>query len=81
MTSTLVMRREDLGISWAQLDQLSKANSTTTSLGMAGPLTSQWLVDGKSLAAQIASTMPTPPESPPPTHQAATDVISVCDPY
>lgn len=81
MTSTLIMRREDLGISWAQLDHPSKVNSTTTGVGMAGPLTSQWPVDGKNLVAHIASTMPTPPESPPPSHQAAAIVTSVCDPH
>lgn len=70
MTSTLVMRREDLGISWAQADLPPKVHTTTTAMGMTAPQTSQWPLDGKSLVAQIASTMPTPPESPPPTHEA-----------
>lgn len=82
MTSTLIMRREDLGISWAQLDHPQKAHTTHTATPAMGPLTSQWPMDGKSLVAQIASTMPTPPESPPPSHQAGpalTDTITSND--
>ncbi|KAK4326659.1 hypothetical protein Pmani_002818 [Petrolisthes manimaculis] len=47
---------------------------TTTSVPF--NTSSQWAPEGKSLAAHIASAMPTPPESPPPTHLATS---TICD--
>ncbi|XP_071530253.1 glycerol-3-phosphate acyltransferase 1, mitochondrial isoform X2 [Panulirus ornatus] len=75
--TTLVMRREDLGVSWADLEYPPKSCSTmtiptTANTGSSGPFTTPWAADGKSLAAHIANAMPTPPESPPPGRLGST---------